>query len=134
MGSVSAEKVIELQKDADMLVHVEALDLKNKLLVRQSFSTKIVDYLAAARPILAFGPKNVASIDHLIKNNCAIVADNETELLNKLSTVITNKNELQQFASDAFDCGKRHHNKSDIDSMLKNDLSLLVKQQKECKP
>lgn len=52
--------------------------------------------------------------------------DNETELLDKLSAIINNNDKLQQFASDAFDCGKRHHNKSDIDNMLKNDLSLLV--------
>ena len=39
MGSVSADEVIKIQNDADMLVHVESKDLKNKLLVRQSFST-----------------------------------------------------------------------------------------------
>ena len=42
MGSVSADEVLKIQNEADMLVHVESKDLKNRLLVRQSFSTKIV--------------------------------------------------------------------------------------------
>ncbi len=126
MGSVSADKVAEIQKNADMLVHVEALDIKNKLTVRQSFSTKIVDYLAAARPILAFGPKDVASIDHFVKNDCAITADSEEELFSKLSAAIEDKNELNRLSEKAYECGKRFHNKQDIDSMLKSDMLHLL--------
>lgn len=122
MGSVSASEVPALQENADILVHVEAMDLKNKLIVRQSFSTKIVDYLKAARPILAVGPKDVASIDHLIRNDCAIVASNRKELEDKLSAVLSNESELNRIAQNAYECGKRHHNKQDIQTMLMNDL------------
>ena len=127
MGSVTADQVKEIQNRADVLVHIEPTDLKNRLLVRQSFSTKIVDYLAAARPILAFGPKDVASIDHLIKHDCAIVADNEDELYSNLIEVIENKNKLESLALKAYECGKKNHNKSDIDSMLIEDFGRLIK-------
>ena len=127
MGSVTADKVIDVQRDADMLVHVEALDLRNKLTVRQSFSTKIVDYLAASRPILAFGPKDVASIDHFVKNDCAIVADNEDELFDKLCAVISDNNKLNELSKKAFECGKKFHNKDDIDNMLRSDMEQLIK-------
>lgn len=122
MGSVPASEVAGIQEKSDILVHVEALDLKNKLTVRQSFSTKIVDYLKAARPILAVGPKDVASIDHLIRNDCAIVASSGKELEDKLSTVLSNESELNRIAQNAYECGKRHHNKQDIQTMLMNDL------------
>ncbi len=126
MGYVTSNEIAEIQSSADLLVHVEAMDLKNRLLVRQSFSTKIVDYLAAAKPILAFGPKDVASIDHLVKNDCAIVADSEEELLEKLSSVIDDKNKLHKLALKAFECGKKFHNKKNIDIMLKNDMEQLL--------
>lgn len=122
MGSIPASEVARIQEKADILVHVEALDLKNKLTVRQSFSTKIVDYLKAARPILAVGPKDVASIDHLIRNDCAIVADNRRELEEKLRAVLSNESELNRIAQNAYECGRRHHNKQDIQTMLMNDL------------
>ena len=48
MGSVSAEQVQKLQKDADILVHAEGLDKKSAQAVRVSFSTKLVDYFKNA--------------------------------------------------------------------------------------
>lgn len=123
MGSVPASEVARIQKDADMLVHVEALDLKNRLTVRQSFSTKIVDYLKAARPILAVGPKDVASIDHLIRNDCAIVADNQKELEDKLRAIITDTSVLEDAVNKAYECGRKYHNKQDIQTMLIADLN-----------
>lgn len=122
MGSVPASEVADIQEKSDILVHVEALDLKNKLTVRQSFSTKIVDYLKVARPILAVGPKDVASIEHLIRNDCATVASNRKELEDKLRAVLSNEFELNRLAQNAYECGKRHHNKQDIQTMLMNDL------------
>ena len=127
MGNVASDKVNEIQQNADMLVHVEALDLRNKLTVRQSFSTKIVDYLATARPILAFGPKDVASIDHFVKNDCAIVADSEDELLAKLTDIINNETKLNEIAAKAYECGSKFHNKCDIDTMIKSDMIQLIK-------
>ncbi len=122
MGSVSSNEVLEIQENADMLVHIEAKDLKNRLIVRQSFSTKIVDYLKSARPILAYGPKEVASISHLIKNDCAIVADNEQELYKELLKVIDDKSALNDLSTKAFNCGKNYHDSSLINKMLTDDL------------
>lgn len=122
MGSVPASEVPGIQKNADMLVHVEALDLANKLRVRQSFSTKIVDYLKAARPILAVGPKSVASIDHLVRNECAIVADHKEELEQKLRAVLADHTLLETAAQNAYACGRRYHHKPDIQNMLIKDL------------
>ena len=122
MGSVPGCEVQEIQKNADMLVHVEALDLKNRLAVRHSFSTKIVDYLKAARPILAVGPRDVASIDHLVRNDCAIVADNKVELERKLRSILEDPSELNRVTRNAYECGRKYHNKRDVQSMLLQDL------------
>lgn len=124
MGSVSADEVLRIQDEADMLVHVESKDLKNKLLVRQSFSTKIVDYLKSARPILAYGPKDVASIRYFIKNDCGIVANDENELYEKLKLVVDDMNKLDLLAEKAYKCGRENHNKSDIHEMLRKDLCI----------
>lgn len=121
-GSVPSDRIAEIQKNADLLVHVEAMDLENRLLVRQSFSTKIVDYMKAARPILAVGPKEVASMDHLVKNDCAIVAENEEELDKKLRSVLANPSELKKLVENAYACGFQYHNKQNIEEMLLQDL------------
>lgn len=123
MGFVDSSEIAGIQSNADMLIHVEAMDLKNKLLVRQSFSTKIVDYFKSARPILAVGPKDVASIDHLIRNDCAIVADNKQELIKKLTECINNNNMLTEIAVKGYECGKKYHNQEQINKMILNSFN-----------
>ena len=123
MGFVSSSEIPRIQREADMLIHVEASDLKSRLAVRQSFSTKIVDYLKIARPIVAVGPKDVASIEHLIRNDCAIFADNKDDLVKKLNDVLSDESKLTEIALKGYDCGKKYHNKADYNKMLSEDLS-----------
>ncbi len=122
MGFISSSEIPRIQSEADILVHVESLSLQYKLCVRQSFSTKIVDYLKISRPILAVGPKEVASIEHLLRNNCAIVADNKEELIEKLNEVINDNSKLSEIALNGYECGKKYHNKADYNKMLSKDL------------
>lgn len=122
MGSVSADKIQELQLSADMLVHVEGLDKKSQIEVHQSFSTKLVDCFKSARPILAVGPRNVASIEHLIDNECAIVASSEQELYEKLAEFVDDTEKLNVLSLNSYNCGKKHHNKLDMKKMLEEDL------------
>ena len=59
---------------ADAFVHVEAFDKENRDRVRYSVSTKIIESLASGRPLLAYGPEDVASMAYLRRNDCAALA------------------------------------------------------------
>lgn len=127
MGSAASTEIPRIQSEADMLVHAEATDLKNRLAVRQSFSTKIVDYLKAARPIVAVGPREVASIKHLIDHHCAIAADNEQQLYELLSAALADTQQLHRYAMQAYLCGRNHHDEGQQKVMLQQDLCRLAK-------
>ena len=127
MGSVPANEVPKIQEAADILVHVEALDLKNRLAVRQSFSTKLVDYFKAARPILAVGLREVASIDHLIRDDCALTGETVEEVRSALESVLENRGKLDELSKKAYACGKRNHNTVTMHQMLQTDLERIVK-------
>lgn len=126
MGKQPAKEMERIQKEADILVHVESMDLKNRLLVRQSFSTKIVDYLKRGRAILAFGPMSVASIKHLNDNNCAIIATSEKSVIERMKEIVDDPAILSQYAMLAYDCGKKHHNRTEMIDMLYNDIGKAV--------
>ena len=64
----------------------------------------------------------MASIDHLIRNDCAIVADNKVELERKLRSILEDSGELDRVVKNAYACGRRYHNKQDIQEMLLQDL------------
>ena len=126
MGSVPADKIPEIQRRADILVHVEAFDRKNKFAVSQSFSTKIVDYLAIASCILAVGPKDIASIDYFIRNDAGMVADSEMEIQACLQKVFDNPQLLMEYGKKAFASGQRNHDREKIEKMLKRDFGEIV--------
>ena len=130
MGSVPAGEVPKLQANADMLVHVEAFDRKNRLLVRESFSTKLVDYFKAARPILAVGPYDVASMDHLIRNDCALTGETVEEVKQALLSVLGNAEKLDELSRRAYACGKKHHDKVQMQSMLAADLKNIARDER----
>lgn len=126
MGSVPAGEIASLQAKADILVHVEGLDKKSQKEVHQSFSTKLVDYFKAARPILAIGPKNVASIEYLRDNNCAFLAETEEELYEGLLSLINDREKLRILAENAYTCGRVNHDKTVMKQMLEADMQQLA--------
>lgn len=126
MGCASASEIEDIQKNADILVHVEGLDEKSAQLVRHSFSTKLVDYFKMARPILAVGPRGVASIEYLIENDCSIYADDERELVKKISNLIQNYELLDELSLKAYNCGKLNHDDSVMKNLIKRDLEIIT--------
>ena len=131
MGLVPPAEVARIQSEADMLVHAEATDLKNRLIVRHSFSTKLVDYMAAARPILAYGKRDMASIRHLERNQCAVVDERPDELYRKLTAVLAEETALDDWARRAYACGRRHHEHERIRAMLTQDFDVLLNQRED---
>lgn len=128
MGSVPGHRILQIQQDADVLVHVESFNLKERLQVRHSISTKIVDYFFRARCIFAAGPADVASIDYLIRNDAAVVALNQKMVIEKLGLIVNDPDILAEYAIKAWDCGRRNHRIDIIQKNLYNDLKQLIKE------
>ena len=125
-GAADIADVPKIQGMADILIHAESFDLKNRLAVHQSFSTKIVDYLWEAKCIFAVGPRDVASIDYLIKNDAAIAAVTVDEIKKKIEEIANNKNIIYEYGEKAWKCGKKNHQIDDIQKKLKTDFDELL--------
>lgn len=125
-GKVPYTEIEKIQKDADVLVHVESFRLKERLAVRESFSTKIVGQLVACRPQLAMGDIRCGSIDHLVRYDGAIVVTDKIQLEQTLKKIIEDDTYLDEYAKKGWECGKKYHNRRDIQTNLKNELELLI--------
>lgn len=123
-GFIEKEKIGEIQRDADVVVFVEALEGKDSKAARLSFSTKITDYLANGKCILAIGKKDIAPIDYFIKNDSAIVATSVSELKSHVRDIISNDGLIEEYSKKAFDCAKRNHDK---DSMNKRFIETIIR-------
>jgi glycosyltransferase involved in cell wall biosynthesis len=78
-GSLRYEDVAVVLNKADILVFVESPEKELRRYTRLSFSTKIAQYLAAGRPIVAYGPDEVASCRYISKTGSGIVVGSGSE-------------------------------------------------------
>lgn len=128
---VNQDEVITLQNNADVLVHVEAFDLANKLLVRCAISTKIMDYLSVGRCILAIGPSDVASIEYLHQNDLALCANTEKDVEEIVSKIKNESQILMKYAKKGRDYVKYNLNATELRQGLLKSLRTVVSSYKE---
>ena len=125
-GKIPFTEVPKVQEESDVLVHVESFRKKEWLAVRESFSTKIVGQMVACRPQLAVGDKRCGSIDHLLRHDAAIVASSKKDLEMQLKRIIEDDAYLDEYAKKGWECGKKLHNRSDIQAMMQADFKELI--------
>ena len=115
---VPKEEVIKLQSQADILLFVEALRGKHRNAARLSFSTKLTDYFAAGKCILAIAPTNIAPTEYLIYRDAALIADKYKEIIFLLRKIGENTGIVQEYGKKALDCGIKYHEKKDVLNMF----------------
>ena len=72
-GGLHGEALKTTMHDSDVLLHVESDDAYYRSRTRLSVSTKIPEYLMTGRPVIGFGPTEVASMCLLSDNNIGLV-------------------------------------------------------------
>ena len=119
-GRAPASEIPTIQSDADILVHVESFRLQERLLVHQSFSTKIVDHYLRGRCTFAVGAPDVASIDWLQKEDSAVVATTRDAIEPQLRKLLADDAMLTEYAVKGYACGRRNHDIRMIQTMLRD--------------
>lgn len=121
-GYVSGEKYWKAFNSAEMFLHVEAFDFESIDVVRHSISTKIADCLASGRPLLAYGPSGIASIDYLKQNDCAYVVTDFDELDQGLQDSLGGTVDWMHIVEQALKMAKKNHCAKKSSIMLKEIL------------
>ena len=84
--------------------------------------------MVACRPQLAVGDKRCGSIDHLLRHDGAMVASSKQDLEFVLQRIIEEDTYLDEYARKGWDCGKKLHNRSDLQAMMKADFKALLEE------
>lgn len=108
-GFIAPEAVKEKTLAADFVVHTEAFDPQSIDLVKNSVSTKIADSLACGIPLIAYGPAEVASMAHLIRNDCAFIATEPDALRPMLDKALSDGHYFQQIVDNALETARSCH-------------------------
>lgn len=108
-GVVPQTEVLELQKQADVLLLVEAMTGEHSQIARLSFSTKLTDYLYAGKCILSIGADNIGPMEYLKQENAALCASTEEAVYEMLLRIVEDPAIITQMAQAAYACGKKNH-------------------------
>lgn len=109
-GFVSGEEFTKVFQTSDSLLHVEAFDEDSIDLVKHSVSTKIADSLGSGICLFAYGPKQVASMGYLQRNQVAIVCTEQEQLKEKLLQLFFEPNIREETVKRALSLAGRNHN------------------------
>lgn len=125
-GSVTADKVEEIQRNSDITLFAEALKGRHKNAARLSFSTKLTDYFKSGTCVLAVGNRDIAPIDYLVREDAAVVVTDYTELESVLRKLCDNPALITEYGKKATDCGRRNHSKEKIEETFISTMCSLV--------
>lgn len=124
--SVEYSELKKIYKSSDIALHVESFDIRNRLSVRMSFSTKIIDCLDSECAVMAICDKKQGGFQYLKKEDAAICIDSLNKIENVFKNILNNPNILNEYRKKAYECGKRNHQKTINDKILQNDFERLA--------
>lgn len=131
MGGVSPDKIQEVYDHADIALHVEGLDLRNKLLTKYSFSTKITDCMSSGCAVMVISWNQHSGYQYLSRNDIAFSMYDEKSILEGLQLIAENSNVVLEYANKVYEYGVRNHQLQNIREKLYRDFERIIKESKQ---
>lgn len=111
---VTPAELNDIYKNADIALHVESLDKKNRLRTRVSFSTKIIDLMASTCAIMVIAWPQHAGYSYLKEKDAAICIGSYQEIIPTLRSLIENPATIKAYQKNAVNTGTLFHDKKNI--------------------
>lgn len=124
--AIPQSEVLQKQKETDVLLFLEAIKGKNAKIARLSFSTKITDYFSAGKCIFAVGCLDIAPMEYLQENKCALIASNQSEIEAQLRRIAENPQRMVEYAQNANACAAQNHEKTKVLTLFNNTIESVV--------
>jgi hypothetical protein len=108
-GQISYDEVKKVMGESLAVIHTESFNESIASSVRYSVSTKIADSLASGTCILAYGPRDIASMSYLIDNDAAFCISDERELGGKLYEFFSANSQCEKIVKNALTLAAKNH-------------------------
>lgn len=122
MGRISPQECIDRIKSSIAVIHTESFDISDIERVKYSMSTKIADSLASGTCLFAYGSPELASIQYLAENNCAVVATSFAELKAKIYDLLENEKIRKDCINKALNLAIMNHDSKKNSRAFKDNI------------
>lgn len=106
---VSPLELEEIYKNSYCILHFESFRKRDKVLIKNSFTGKIVDCLGSGVPLLAYVPDYTAISKYLRKINYPFVINEQASLINVLKNNINNSKYREDIFNIAYNITQQNH-------------------------
>lgn len=114
-GEIKPNDVSSTYDMYNFVIHVESFKKKYMNLTKYSYSTKIPELLGSHGLIIAYGPKNISSMEEFINHKSAICFYNYTEITTELDNIDFYSTECKMYKINA----KKHLEQHRYESVVK---------------
>ncbi|MFF0467970.1 glycosyl transferase family 1 [Micromonospora zamorensis] len=114
--SLASDEVPAALRAASVLVHIESFDPEIRRYTRYSVSTKIPQYLASGRPILGYGPAEVASMNHIREADAGVIVgtNDSATLVRDLTDLCRDAALRERLARNGIDFARQEHARENV--------------------
>lgn len=121
-GAAAPSEISVIYSKADIALHVESFDRKNRLLTQHSYSTKVIDCLSSGCAVMAIGWEKHSACVELKKSDAAFVATGKQECFDIIQQIVAHPELVMQYAEKAMENIRREHSRGQIQDALYNDF------------
>lgn len=115
---VYGDEYVNAKNNTDVFIHTESFNKECINFVRNSISTKIPECLSSGKILLAYGPKEVASISYLKKNSCGIVITEKNELKKEILKLVNMEYNIQSIVEKEIETARLYHDNKKNSTLL----------------
>lgn len=126
-GAVSAAEVGRVEAESHVLLLAESFAPELTERLRYSLSTKVAEYLASNRCMLAYGPKEAGSISYLREYGGLCVATTPEELEQALREVLSSPEKRRGYAAKQLELAACNHTTERNSGLLRDVLEQAAK-------
>lgn len=126
-GCVTPSELHDIYLNADIALHVESMDNYNRIITQFSFSTKLIDLMASTCAIMAICWEKHCGFQYLKEKDAAFCISDYKDIYPKLKEICDNPKLIQIYSQKAFDCGKKNHNRYNVQKKLYHIFESTIK-------
>lgn len=132
MPFVTGDKVLPLIRKCCAILYTESFEMKYRNRIRYSLSTKIADSLASGVCLVAYAPKDIASMEYLTDNHCAVGITEESELESVFCRLLQSTEIRKEITEQGLEIARQNHDRNKqgllMREIIQKNLSMKIMQ------
>lgn len=115
---VPIDKIQDVYENSDILLHVESFDTNIIPFTKYSLSTKIPEYMAAGKPILAYLPVELYGYRYIQERKIGLASSSKEELVKCLKEIIYDNQLVKELALNGLAFAQKEHSTQIVNKKL----------------